>query len=77
MKTKTVFEAAETLAAAARITLADYKAEIRRNHRLTNRIGYLDFNKLPIVRNLERALQDFDESRAHEQAVIGRGGLRR
>ena len=67
---KNIFDAAENLAEIARLVLADYKAEIRRNHVLTNKKAELDFGKLPLVKNLTTALDEWYESYRHFQAMV-------
>ena len=67
---KNVFDAAENLSEIARLVLADYKAEIRRNHVLTNKKAELDFDKLPLVKNLTTALDEWYESYQHFQAMV-------
>jgi len=60
-----IFDAAEQLAEVGRLVLADYKAEIRRNHVLTNKKAELDFEQLPLVVNFRDALRNWQDSYQH------------
>jgi hypothetical protein len=64
-KPENIFDAAEQLAEIGRLVLADYKAEIRRNHVLTNKKAELDFEQLPLVTGLSDALQNWQEFYQH------------